>query len=187
MGINLQKGQKIDLTKGNPQLSKIMVGLGWDMSEARGSHSVDCDASVIMLNNNNKMTEKVYFANKKSKNNAVVHSGDNLTGAGAGDDETIVIDIPQITPETEKMMFVVNIYDCERRKQDFGIVKNAYIRIIDGNGNSEFAKFNLSDNYAGKTALVAGEIYRYNGEWKFNPVGEGTTHKSLSEMTAQYK
>ena len=105
MGINLQKGQKIDLTKGNPQISKIMVGLGWDMSEARGSHSIDCDASVIMLNNNNKMTEMVYFANKKSKNNAVIHSGDNLTGAGAGDDETIVIEIPKITPETEKMIF----------------------------------------------------------------------------------
>lgn len=186
MAINLQKGQKIDLTKGNAGLKKLFVGLGWDPVKSGGSN-IDCDASVIMLDSNGKYVELVYFGNKSNKNKSVVHSGDNLTGAGDGDDETIAVDIPKIPENIDKLIFVVNIYECVSRKQDFGMIQNSYIRIVNGDNNSELAKFSLIDSFAGKTTLIPGEIYRHNGEWKFNAIGQGTDEKSLTEITAKYK
>lgn len=193
MGVNLQKGQKLDLTKGNAGLQKLVVGLGWDAIKKTGFFGmtskidIDCDASVIMLNANGKMSELVYFGNKVSSKGAVTHSGDNRTGEGDGDDESIIVDIAKIPENVDKLIFVVNIYDCANRKQDFGMIQNAYIRIMNGANSEELAKFNLSESYAGKTTLVTGEIYRHSGEWKFNAIGEGTTDRSLTEIVAKYK
>ena len=201
MGISLQKGQRVDLTKGNAGLSKIMVGLGWDPVEKSGggllgglfgskAAEVDCDASVIMLDSNDKMAKKedlVYFGNLQSRCGSVRHTGDNLTGDGDGDDEQVIVELDRVPGNIQKLVFVVNIYDCIRRKQDFGLIKNAFIRIVSGGNNQELIKFNLTDNYAGKTTLIVGEIYRNGAEWKFAAIGEGTHEASLSEIVKRYQ
>ncbi len=200
MSINLVKGQKIDLSKGSDGLSKIMVGLGWDPVEKKGGllgglfggsgSNIDCDASAILLNGDGKFTSKknlIYFGNLRSADQSIIHQGDNLTGAGEGDDEQIMLDLSSISSDIHKIVFVVNIYDCVKRRQDFGMIKNAFIRIVDMSGNKEMCKFNLTDDYAGKTSLVVGEIYRNNSEWKFGATGQGTTEGSLSEIVSKYK
>ena len=196
MSINLQKGQRISLTKDNPNLSKVMVGLGWDpikksgggfLGLGGGSVNIDCDASVIMLDSNEKFSELVYYGNLKSSNDSVKHSGDNLTGEGEGDDEQIVVDISKLPAHISKLIFVVNIYDCVNRKQDFGLIQNAFIRLVNMGNNQEISKFNLSESYSGKTALILGELYRHNTEWKFNALGEATTDISVSSMANKYK
>lgn len=200
--INLQKGQKIDLTKGNPGLSKIMVGLGWDevgkpksggfLSGLLGAKpaEIDCDASAIMLDSQNKLTSKeriVYFGNLQSADKSVKHSGDNLTGAGEGDDEQIQVELSNVPGDVQKIVFVVNIYDCVKRKQDFGLIANAFIRIVNPVNGQEICKFNLTESYAGKTSLVVAEVYRHNNEWKFAAIGEGTNDASLSEIVRRYQ
>ncbi|MTI81297.1 MAG: TerD family protein [Firmicutes bacterium] len=203
MAINLQKGQKVDLTKGNPGLAKLMVGLGWDPVEngksgggflkgilgGGGGANIDCDASVFLLDQNKKLTKKenlIYFGNLKSKCGSVRHMGDNLTGQGDGDDEQIHIELNKVPADINYMVFVVNIYDCAKRKQDFGMIKNAFIRILNEANNQELLKFNLTDNYAGKTSLIVSEVYRHNGEWKFAAVGEGTTDTSLGTLSKRF-
>ncbi|OLN31628.1 TerD family protein [Desulfosporosinus metallidurans] len=200
--INLQKGQKIDLTKGNPGLSKIQVGLGWDEVTKPKSGgllgglfggtpaAIDCDASAIMLDANDKLTSKdrlVYFGNLQSADKSVKHSGDNLTGAGEGDDEQINVDLSQVPSGVQKIVFVVNIYDCLKRKQDFGHIANAFIRVVNPSNGQELCRFNLTENYAGKTSLVVAEVYRHTNEWKFAAIGEGTNDASLSELIRRYK
>lgn len=204
--INLQKGQKIDLTKGNPGLAKIMVGLGWDEVAGKpksggilgglfgggggSSAAIDCDASAILLDAQGKLTNKnrlVYFGNLKSGDQSVIHSGDNLTGAGEGDDEQIQVDLSKVPSDVQKIVFVVNIYDCVKRKQDFGLIANAFIRVVNPVGNQEFCRYNLTDSYAGKTSLVVAEVYRHNNEWKFAAIGEGTNDGSLSELVRRYQ
>ena len=202
MSISLVKGQKIDLTKGSKGLSELMVGLGWDPIEKKSSGimgslfgnkqaEIDCDASVVMLNANEKLENKfdlVYYGNLRSKEDSVIHKGDNLTGGGEGDDEQITLDLNRIPERIKKLVFVVNIYDCQKRNQDFGMIKNAFIRVLDLKGNKELLKFNLTDDYNGKTSLVVGEIYRdSSNEWKFNAVGQATNDKSLSEIVSKYK
>ncbi|WCK55584.1 TerD family protein [Aneurinibacillus sp. Ricciae_BoGa-3] len=201
MTISLQKGQKIDLTKGNAGLSKILVGLGWDPVKRGGSgllgglfggggQNIDCDASVIMLNEQNKITAKeniIYFGNLQSKDGSIRHTGDNLTGDGEGDDEQIIIELSRIPAQIHKLVFVVNIYDCRNRKQDFGMIQNAFIRVADMANSKELLRFNLTDNYAGRTTLIVGEVYRHNGEWKFGAVGEGTNDGSLGEVVQRYQ
>ncbi len=210
MSINLQKGQRIDLTKGRAGLSSVLIGLGWDAagSPAPGgdgggllgrlmggggggaSADIDCDASVLMLNNSGKMTKKedlIYFGNLKSVCGGVLHTGDNLTGEGEGDDEQVIVDLNTLASEIHRLVFVVNIYDCQRRKQDFGLIQNAFIRVVDQGSNQELLKFNLSENYAGKTSLIVGDLYRHNNEWKFQAVGEATTDISLSEVAQKYR
>lgn len=201
MGISLQKGQRVDLTKGNAGLSNILVGLGWDPVEKTGGGllgglfggkgpDIDCDASVIMLDQNEKMTKKedlVYFGNLRSQCGSVIHTGDNLTGDGDGDDEQIIVELGRVPAHIHKLVFVVNIYDCIRRKQDFGLIKNAFIRVVNGGNKQELIRFNLTENYAGKTTLVVGEIYRNGSEWKFAAIGEGTNEASLSEIVKRYK
>lgn len=193
MAINLQKGQKVDLTKGNSGLSKLMVGLGWDAIKKGffgfGGKDVDCDASAIMLDANGKLARKehvVYFGNLKSPDGSVTHSGDNVTGEGDGDDEKLIVELNKVPAEVAKIIFVVNIYDCINRKQDFGLIQNAYIRVVDGSSNQELLKYSLSDNYAGKTSLLTGEIYRHGTEWKFGALGEGIHDVSLSEILKRY-
>jgi len=200
MSINLQKGQRVDLTKGNDGLSSILVGLGWDPVKknvgflgslmGKGQPDIDCDASVIMLDENGKIPNKdslIYFGNLRSSCGSVTHTGDNLTGEGAGDDEQIIVELPKVPKNVHKMVFVVNIYDCIRRKQDFGLIRNAYIRVVKKEANQELIKFNLSDEYAGKTTLIAAEIYRHNSEWKFAAMGEGTLDASLGEIVKKYQ
>lgn len=202
MTISLQKGQRVDLTKGSTGLSKIMVGLGWDPVERSGGGllgglfggnkgaQIDCDASVIMLDSNDRMAEKkdlIYFGNLKSRCGSIRHTGDNLTGDGDGDDEQIIVELDRVPANIHKLVFVVNIYDCVRRKQDFGMIKNAFIRVVNGGNNQEVIKYNLTGSYAGKTSLIVGEIYRNNNEWKFAAIGEGTNETSLSEIVKRYK
>lgn len=201
--INLQKGQKIDLTKGNPGLSKILVGLGWDevakpksggilgsLFGGGASAAIDCDASAILLNDQNKLTSKerlVYFGNLQSADKSVKHTGDNLTGAGEGDDEQIQVDLGKVPSDVHKIVFVVNIYDAVKRKQDFGLIANAFIRVVNPVNDQEFCRFNLTENYAGRTSLVVAEVYRHNNEWKFAAIGEGSNDASLSELVRRYQ
>lgn len=193
MSINLKKGQKIDLKKSNPGLSTVRVGLGWDPVNqggggflkslfGSGKADIDCDASVFLLNGDSKPVDLIYFGNLRTRNDSIIHTGDNLTGEGEGDDEVILVDLDRIDPKVDKLLFVVNIYDCVRRGQDFGMIQNAYIRITDAKNNSEIARYNLSDDYRGKTGLLVGLIYRYNGTWKFNAIGEGTRDTGLNDM-----
>lgn len=192
MSINLKKGQKIDLKKSNPGLSTVRVGLGWDPVNqgggflkslfGSGNADIDCDASVFLLNKDSKPIDLIYFGNLRTRNDSIIHTGDNLTGEGEGDDEVILVDLDRIDPKVDKLLFVVNIYDCVRRGQDFGMIQNAYIRITDAKNNSEIARYNLSDDYRGKTGLLVGLIYRYNGTWKFNAIGEGTRDTGLNDM-----
>ena len=192
MSNNLKKGQKIDLRKSNPGLSTIRVGLGWDPIEqgggflkslfGSGNTDIDCDASVFLLNEDSKPIDLVYFGNLRTKNDSIIHTGDNLTGEGAGDDEVILVDLDKIPSQVNKLLFVVNIYDCVRRNQHFGMIKNAYIRMTDAKNNSEIARYNLSDDYRGRTALLVGLIYRYEGTWKFSAIGEGTNDTGVNDM-----
>ncbi len=186
MSINLQKGQKIDLTKhGAPGggLRNVLVGLGWDEAQKTGFFSrpkpIDCDASVILcgaggrvLNPTDVKQSVIYFGNLRHPSGAIMHMGDNLTGAGDGDDEQIKVDLGTVPMNIEKMVFVVNIYDGRARGQHFGMIKNAYIHLIDLSNSSEICRFNLSENYDNMTGLIVGEIYRYNGEWKFSAIGQ---------------
>lgn len=202
MAITLQKGQRIDLTKGNPTLSNILIGLGWDPVQSSGgggllsslfgggnkAPNVDCDASVLMLQDD-KITKKeqlIYFGNLKSSCGSVTHSGDNLTGEGAGDDEQILVNLQDIPSYINKLVFVVNIYDCVRRKQDFGMLKNAYIRVQNQDNGEQLLRFNLSDDYSGKTSLVVAEIYRHGSDWKFGAIGDGTKDTNLQELVRNY-
>ncbi len=193
MSINLKKGQKIDLKKSNPGLSAIRVGLGWDpVNQAgggflkslfgSGNADIDCDASVFLLNEDSKPIDLVYFGNLRTKNDSIIHTGDNLTGEGEGDDEVILVDLDKISSNVSKLLFVVNIYDCVRRNQHFGMIQNAYIRMNDAKNNSEIARYNLSDDYRGKTALIVGLIYRHDSTWKFSAIGEGTNDTGLNDM-----
>ena len=186
MSISLKKGQKVSLTKESAGLSNVLVGLGWDAAESEkkgffasllgsGSADIDCDATAILLKDG-KFCDKsdvVYFGNLQHKSGTVRHMGDNLTGDGDGDDEQILIELSKVPAEYDRIVIVVNIYDCIKRKQEFGMIKNAFIRIVDGKTNRELCKYNLSDNYSGMTAMIFGEIYRHNGEWKFNAIGSG--------------
>ncbi|WP_445593883.1 TerD family protein [Bacillus velezensis] len=197
MAISLEKGQRIDLTKGKAGLSKLLVGLGWDPVSSGGffgklfgggGANIDCDASVLMLEND-KMTDSknvIYFGNLKSRCGGVVHTGDNLTGEGDGDDEQILIDLAKVPAQINKLVFVVNIYDCVRRKQDFGMIQNAFIRVVDQANREELVTYNLRDNYSGRTSLIAAEIYRQDGEWKFAAVGEGINDTKIGDIVNRY-
>jgi stress response protein SCP2 len=199
MAIVLQKGQRIDLTKGNPGLQQIMVGLGWDPVQKKsggllgglfggGSANFDIDASVLMLQDD-KLTSNndlIYFGNLKSQCGSIVHTGDNITGEGEGDDEQVKIDLKRVPSRINKLVFVVNIYDCVSRKQDFGSVQNAFIRVVNASTNEEMLKFNLTDNYAGSTSLIVAEIYRHNDEWKFGALGTGTKDTALKDIVRRY-
>ncbi len=189
MAINLQKGQRIDLTKGNSHLNQIMVGLGWDPVSSHYSVDIDCDASVIMLQDDHfiNRNDLIYFGNLTSDCGSIRHSGDNLTGEGEGDDESIMVDLKSVPQRYNRLIFVVNIYDCESRGQDFGMIQNAFIRVVNPQTNEELLRFNLTDNYGGLTTLVTGEIYRHNGEWKFAAIGNGTTDRNLSEIISRYR
>lgn len=176
MPINLTKGQKVDLTKGNPSLKNIMVGLGWDVNAFDSGADFDLDASVFMVGANGKCpTEKefIFYGNLTHASESVQHMGDNLTGEGDGDDEQIKVDLTKIPSNIDKIAFTVTIYDSDVRKQNFGQVSNAYIRIVDEATGTEMIHYDLGEDFSIETAVVVGELYRHNGEWKFNAIGSG--------------
>ena len=190
MSISLQKGQKIDLTKGGGGgLRQEMVGLGWDEAQQNNGgllkglfggkpQSIDCDASAILCGANGKIISTkfseccVYYGNLRHSSGAIVHQGDNLTGEGEGDDEQIMVNLSMVPAYIDKIVFVVNIYDAKQRNQHFGMIRNAFIRLVNMDNNTEICRYNLSENYNNMTGLVVGEIYRKNGEWKFNAIGQ---------------
>ena len=170
MPINLSKGQKVDLTKTNPGLKKVIVGLGWDVNAFDSGADFDLDAAAFMVGANGKCpTEKdfIFYGNLKHPSESVEHMGDNLTGEGDGDDEQIKIDLSKVPANIEKIAFTVTIYDAESRRQNFGQVSNAYIRIVDEVTNTEIIRFDLGEDFSIETA------YKHNGEWKFNAIGSG--------------
>lgn len=176
MPINLTKGQKVDLTKKNPSLKNIMVGLGWDVNEFDSGADFDLDAAAFMLGANGKCpTEKefVFYGNLEHTSGAVKHMGDNLTGEGDGDDEQIEVFLAKIPSNVERIAFTVTIYDAEPRRQNFGQVSNSYIRIVDADTDSELIRYDLGEDFSIETAVVVGELYKHNGEWKFNAIGSG--------------
>ncbi|MDO4792967.1 MAG: TerD family protein [Filifactor alocis] len=176
MPINLSKGQKVDLTKGNPGLKNIMVGLGWDINAFDSGVAFDLDAAAFMCGENGKCPtdqEFIFYGNLEHSSASVKHLGDNLTGEGEGDDEQIRIDLASIPSNVEKIAFTVTIYDAETRKQNFGQVSNAFIRIVDEATNTELIRYDLGEDFSIETAVVVGELYRNNGEWKFNAIGSG--------------
>ena len=176
MAISLKKGQKVGLTKTNPGLKEVLIGLGWDTNKYDGGKDFDLDASIFLLGANGKVASDddfVFYGNLKHKSGSVEHLGDNLTGAGEGDDEQIKVDLSKVPAEVEKIDFTVTIYEAEERKQNFGQVENAFIRVMDATNNKELIRYDLGEDFSIETAVVIGELYRNKGEWKFNAIGSG--------------
>lgn len=174
--INLFKGQKVELTKNNPGLSKILVGLGWDVNKYDGGSAFDLDAAAFLLGTNGKVTadaDFVFYGNLKHPSGAVQHMGDNLTGLGDGDDEQIKIDLSKIPGNIDKVAFTVTIYQADERKQNFGQVSNSFIHIYDEANGKELIRYDLGEDFSVETAVVVGELYRQAGEWKFSAIGSG--------------
>jgi tellurium resistance protein TerD len=186
--IKATQGQKVELTKNNPGLKNLVVGLGWDPAKYQGQADFDLDASAILVGSDGKATGKgdlVYFNNLKHASGAVTHTGDNRTGVGEGDDEQIKVDLSLIPANIEKIVIVANIYDAVNRKQKFGMVVKAYIRIVDAATNTELVRYDLGEDYSTETSMLFGEIYKHNGEWKFNAVGTGS-QDNLTSFAAKY-
>lgn len=188
MAISLKKGQKIDLTKTNPGLSKILVGLGWDTNKYDGGADFDLDASVFLVDATGKATSDsdfIFYNNPTHPSGSVQYMGDNRTGEGEGDDEQINIDLSLVPANIDRIAFTVTIYDYEARKQNFGQVSNAFIRIVDVVNNVELMRYDLSEDFSIETALVIAELYRNNGEWKFQAIGSGF-QGGLAALCANY-
>lgn len=195
MSISLKKGQKVSLSKDNAGLSKVIIGLGWDeIQRSKGGffapkpQPIDCDASALLLQSGRlaDTSDIIYFGNLKHSSGTVQHMGDNLTGVGDGDDEQIVVDLAKIPEKYDKIVVVVNIYQAKQRKQHFGLIQNAFIRLVDGKTNNEILKYNLTEDYSGTEAMIFGEVYRHDGEWKFNAIGQGTNDSGISELAKRY-
>lgn len=174
MTISLTKGENINLQK-ESDAKKFSIGLGWDAGD-----NFDLDASVLLLNDNGKATKEgrvVYFKNLKSDCGSVVHSGDNRTGAGDGDDETITVDLTAVPEDVKKVKVIVDIYDAVNRNQHFGKVQNAFARVYETDTKTEVCKFDLTEDYTGSTSVYVADLYNHNGEWKFKAIGEGSKNK----------
>jgi tellurium resistance protein TerD len=175
MAISLQKGGNVNLSKEAPGMKKMTLGLGWDTRATDGAE-FDLDASAFMLNAAGKVrsdADFIFYNQPKSVEGAVQHSGDNRTGAGDGDDESIIVDLSLVPADVEKIAVCVTIHAAEERRQNFGMVSSAYIRCIDAESNAEVAKYDLSEDASVETAMIFGEIYRNNGDWKFKAIGQG--------------
>ena len=176
MGVCLTKGQKVSLTKDNEGLSKIIVGIGWDINQFDSGGDFDFDSVAFMVGDNGKVTKQedfIFFGNLKHPSGSVEHLGDNRTGVGEGDDEVIKIELSKIPAEITKIVFAVTIYEAEARHQNFGQVSNAFVRIVDEVKNEEMLRYDLGEDFSIETAAVFGELYKHNGEWKFNAIGSG--------------
>jgi tellurium resistance protein TerD len=176
MGINLSKGQRIDLTKTNPGLTKVIIGLGWDTNRYHGGQDFDLDASAFLTDANGKVindNDFIFYNNLKHPSGAVEHTGDNRTGEGDGDDEQIKIDFSKVPSHVARIAITVTIHDAEGRNQNFGQVSNAFARVVDEDNNNEVLRYDLGEDFSVETAVVICELYRHNGDWKFNAVGSG--------------
>lgn len=188
MAVSLSKGQKVDLTKTNPGLKKIIVGLGWDTNKYDGGQEFDLDTSAFVLGDTGKVKDDkdfVFYNNQTGAQGAIEHAGDNRTGAGDGDDEQIKIDISKIPAEVQKIAFTITIHDAETRKQNFGQVANAFVRIVNEDTGAELIRYDLGEDFSVETAIVVAEIYRNGGEWKFTAVGSGF-QGGLSALCANF-
>ncbi len=188
MPISLQKGQKVSLTKGNPGLKNVVVGLGWDVNQFDTGGDFDLDAAAFMLTDAGKVSGQedfVFFGNLTHPSGSVQHMGDNLTGAGEGDDEQIKIDLTKVPENITKIAFTVTIYEPEKRRQNFGQINNAFIRIYNEDTGEEMLRYDLGEDFSIETAAVFGEVYKNGSEWKFNAIGSGY-QGGLAVLCAQY-
>ena len=175
MAVELTRGGNISLEKASPGLTNILVGLGWDERSTDGT-SFDLDASAFLLNVSEKVRSDgdfIFYNQLRSPDGSVEHTGDNLTGEGDGDDESLKVQLPQIPNDVEKISFTVTINDAEQRRQNFGMIRNAFIRVLNSANNEEICRYDLTEDFSIETALIFGELYRHSGEWKFRAVGQG--------------
>ncbi|SHK30299.1 TerD family protein [Tepidibacter formicigenes] len=176
MAVSLKKGQKVDLTKTNPGLNNILVGLGWDVNKYDGGYDFDLDSAVFLLTESGKVnndSDFIFYNNLKHESGSVTHLGDNRTGDGEGDDEQVKIELNKVPANIHKIDFTVTIHDAIERAQNFGQVSNAYIRVVNEETNEELIRYDLGEDFSIENAIVVGELYRHNGEWKFNAIGSG--------------
>ncbi len=188
MSINLDKGQRIDLTKGNSGLDGLIVGVGWDTNKYDGNDDFDLDASAFILGPNDKARKDedfIFYNNLSGANGAVEHTGDNRTGEGEGDDEQIKLTLSKMPSDVSKVAFTITIHDAEARNQTFGQVSNAFVRVVDENTGEELLRFDLGEDFSVETAVVVGEIYRHGAEWKFAAVGAGYAG-GLGALVSEY-
>ena len=175
MAVSLQKGGNVSLSKEDPNLKNAVVGLGWDVRSTDGA-DFDLDASVFLVNESGKIRNDqdfIFYNNLKSSDGSVEHTGDNRTGEGEGDDEAIKVQLPSVPGDVQKLVVAVTIHDAETRKQNFGMVQNAFIRVMNAETNNEITRYDLSEDASTETAMIFGELYRHNNEWKFRAVGQG--------------
>lgn len=175
MAISLNKGGNVNLSKEAPNLENILVGLGWD-ARATDGKDFDLDASIFMVKEDGQVPSDsffIFYNQLKSPDGSVEHTGDNLTGDGEGDDETVHVTLSKVPPEIQRIVIVVTIHDAEARRQNFGQVSNAFVRLVNRDNNQEVVRFDLSEDYSTETAMAFGEIYRHGGDWKFKAVGQG--------------
>ena len=187
MAISLNKGGNLSLSKTDPSLNQVLIGLGWDARATDGA-DFDLDASAFLLAANDKVrgeTDFIFYNQTRSPEGSVEHTGDNRTGAGDGDDEAVKIDLAKVPTEVQKIAITVTIHDAENRGQNFGQVQNAFIRVVNDQTNVEIVRFDLNEDYSTETAMIFGELYCHNGEWKFRAVGQGY-NGGLSAMCRQY-
>lgn len=187
MAISLSKGGNLSLSKTDPSLNQVLIGLGWDTRVTHGA-DFDLDASAFLLAANDKVrgeTDFIFYNQTRSPEGSVEHTGDNRTGEGEGDDETVKINLAKVPAEIQKIAITVTIHDAESRGQNFGQVQNAFIRVVNDQSQVELARFDLNEDYSTETAMIFGELYRHNSEWKFRAVGQGY-NGGLSAMCHQY-
>lgn len=178
MAVSLKKGQRVDINKDQPQLTRLLVGLGWDINRYGFGAAFDLDASAFLLGANGKVTQDsdfIFYGHLEHHSGCLKHMGDNRTGMGEGDDEVIEVDLNAVPADIQRLVFTVTIYDADERRQNFGQVDNSYIRVVDETTNTELLRYDLGEDYSIETALVVGELYRHQGYWKFNAVGSGVT------------
>jgi tellurium resistance protein TerD len=176
MAINLSKGQKVDLTKHNPSLYNLQVGLGWSINQFDTGADFDLDTSAFLVTGTGKVRQDsdfIFYNNKEHQSGAVTHTGDNLVGGSGGDDETILVDLSKVPDYVERIAFTVTIFEADKRRQTFGSISHAYIRIVDSTTDEEIVRYDLAEDFSVETAIVVGELYKHNGDWKFNAVGSG--------------
>ncbi|MDH6595546.1 TerD family protein [Bacillus aerius] len=176
MAIQLSKGHRVDLTKTNPGLTKVMIGLGWDTNKYSGGAEFDLDASAFLVDANNRCqqdTDFVFYNNLQHPSVSVTHTGDNRTGEGDGDDEQILVDFSKIPANIDRIGITVTIHDAEARSQNFGQVSNAFVRVVNEEGGEELIRFDLGEDFSIETAVVVCELYRHGSDWKFNAIGSG--------------
>ena len=187
MAISLNKGGNLSLSKTDPTLVRILIGLGWDERATDGA-SFDLDASAFLLTASGKVRgdhDFIFYNQLKSQDGSVEHTGDNRSGQGDGDDESLLVDLSKVSPEVEKIAITVTIHDAQSRGQNFGQIANAFIRVVNQDSGVEIVRFDLAEDYSTETAMVFGEVYRHNGEWKFRAVGQGYAG-GLAAMCQQY-